>query len=138
MEDLARQMRDQARRYGEKMRDQARRRKAEYLGARVPADLKRKVIAHAERRGIPVSDLIRDTLEKAFGDLPDAVRETEKPAGSYPDVIGWELIELNRRMRCTGCGTELAVGERASLGLALGRGDHAILCRKCRPQTPTI
>ncbi len=135
MEDFARQMRDQARRYGETMREQARQRKAEYLGARVPAALKRKVIALAEQRGIPVSDLIRDVLEKAFADLPEASPQGTGTAASYPGVIGWETIELNQPMPCSACGRRLSAGERVSLGLTLGHGDHAILCRKCRPQS---
>lgn len=137
MEDFSRQMRDQARRFGESMREQARQRKAEYLGARVPAALKRKVIAHAEERGMAVSDLIRELLEKAFSDLPEPQPRSPMPHSSrpYPGVIGWELIDLNQDMHCSGCGQPLSAGTRVSLGLALAGGDHAILCRKCRPQT---
>ena len=137
MEDFSRQMRDQARRFGETMRDKARQRKAEYLGARVPAALKRRVIAQAEQRGIPVSDLIREVLERAFADLPEPSPHPYGNRPPYPGVIGWETIELNQPLPCTGCGRPLPTGERVSLGLALGQGDHAILCRKCRPQTPS-
>ncbi len=139
MEDFSSKMRDQARQFGESMRQQAReharQRKAEYLGARVPPSLKAKVIAHAEALSIPVSDLIRETLEKAFSELPD-VTPASKPASDnrFPGIIGWELIELNQAMPCSCCQTPLGSGERVSLGLALAGGEHAILCRRCRPQ----
>jgi len=144
MDDIRKTMRDMGRQYGEQMREQAReraeKRKAEYLGARVPAALREKVIARAEALGIPVSDLIREILEQAFAGTPDTrstVAETAAPAAAkpvdYSGIIGWETITLNQARPCTACGVLLTPGQEVTFGLALDSNDHAILCRKCRP-----
>lgn len=44
----------------------AMKRKEEFLGARVPKELRDKVTARANEEGIPVSILIRNILEEAF------------------------------------------------------------------------
>ena len=57
------------------MRDQAlsvaMKRKEEFLGARVPKELRDKVTARANEQGIPVSILIRNILEDAFKNHPN-------------------------------------------------------------------
>ena len=57
------------------MRDQAlsvaMKRKEEFLGARVPKELRDKVTARANEQGIPVSILIRNILEDAFKKHPN-------------------------------------------------------------------
>ena len=71
MRNVAQQRaRARARALRERARSQALRRKEEYLGARVSRDLKERVIAQARRMGIPVSILIRNVLEEAFGGEP--------------------------------------------------------------------
>ena len=142
MDDIRKTMRDMGRQYGERMREQVReraeKRKAEYLGARVPAALREKVIARAEVLGIPVSDLIRDILEQAFAGTPDVrpaaptVEQAREPV-NYPGIIGWETITLNQARACTACGVPLMPGQEVTFGLALDGDDHAILCRTCRP-----
>jgi len=147
MDDIRNTMRDMGRQYGEQMREQAReraeKRKAEYLGARVPAALREKVIARAEALGIPVSDLIREILEQAFAGAPEvrppaptmttpSVDAPAKPV-NYSGIIGWETITLNQARACTACGVPLMPGQEVTFGLALDGSDHAILCRKCRP-----
>lgn len=150
MDDIRKSMRDMGRQYGERMREEARqraeKRKAEYLGARVPAGLREKVIARAEALGIPVSDLIREILEQAFAGTP-SVNQDARPAAApaspaaerraepvnYSGIIGWETITLNQARACTACGVPLVPGQEVTFGLALDGNDHAILCRKCRP-----
>lgn len=145
MHDFARQMRDLGRKQSGIMREQARstamKRKEEYLGARVPKDLREKVIAKADSLGIPVSILIRNILEEAFkvqaSNEEKQARQTASPSGNkqeakYPGIIGWEEITLNKDMPCSGCSRVLSGGSVATWGLGLPREDHVILCDKCR------
>jgi len=120
-------------------------RKEEYLGARVPKELKEKVIKHAAGLGIPVSILIRKVLERTFSESNSDTssasvnNHTEIPQGGlgniatnkYPKVLGWERIRLNRRMACDGCGNNVASGVYATLGLSQQGDDHVILCDIC-------
>ncbi len=144
MRKVAEEMRDLGRKQAELMRGQAReramKRKEEYLGARVPRELKEKVIAHANRMDIPVSILIRNILEEAFADSQPDMGEVAVAGDSgktrdedrFPSVIGWEKIVLNRSMRCTGCNAELPSGAVVTLGLPIPGEDHVILCAKCK------
>lgn len=144
MQDFAREMRNlgrkQARLMSEKARETAMARKQEYLGARVPKELRDKVIARADALGIPVSILIRNILEDAFSEGGDVARpvasdDVSTVAGRgvrFPGVIGWEDIVLNRAMQCSACSRNLAAGSVVMLGLGAPGEDHAILCDKCR------
>lgn len=143
MQDFARHMREFGRKDAKKMRDQARlsamKRKEEYLGARVPKDLREKVIAKADGLGIPVSILIRNILEEAFRDADSGgarqARSSQSPearTGKFPGVIGWEEIRLNKDMPCSACSRMLRMGGIATLGLGAPGEDHVILCDKCR------
>ena len=123
----------------------AMKRKEEYLGARVPKELKERVIKHAAGLGIPVSILIRKVLEQAFSESDsDAsslsvsnqtamlqARSGNFEINKYPKVLGWERIRLNRRMACDGCGNNVESGVNATLGLSLQGDDHVILCDLC-------
>ena len=112
---------------------QAMRRKEEYLGARVPRELREKVIRRAQELAVPVSILIRNVLEDAFGGhaatAAPAPGVQSKPA--FEDVLGWEEITLNRAIACAHCGTGLKAGSRATLGLG-GVGGHVVLCGRCK------
>jgi len=144
MQDFARQMREFGRKQSRIMRDQARasamKRKEEYLGARVPKDLREKVIAKADSLGIPVSILIRNILEEAFKNQISSENTQTKPVSAtpgrhdkqFPDVIGWERITLNRDMSCSACSRVLPGGSVATIGLGMSRESHVILCEKCR------
>ena len=144
MRKVAEGMRDLGRKQAELMRGRAReramKRKEEYLGARVPRALKEKVIAHANRMGIPVSILIRNILEEAFagaesgaGEVPTSVKgDHASGEGRFPTIIGWEKIVLNRPMHCTGCTAELPSGTVVTLGFPVPGEDHVILCAKCK------
>ncbi len=144
MHDFAREIRNIGRKQARIMSDRARQtalaRKQEYLGARVPKELRDKVIAKAESLGIPVSILIRNILEKAFSDTAlndDANRAPDKtqiPAGDgrFPGVIGWEDITLNKSIPCSACRRRIGAGTVVMLGLGVPGEDHVILCDKCR------
>ena len=133
----------QARLMRDKARASAMKRKEEYLGARVPKELRAKVIAKASELGIPVSILIRNILEQAFsgegGYIKPATAQAETAAApggqkmtqTFPAVIGWEQITLNRDMQCSSCGVTLSTGSVVTLGLAAPGEDHVILCGKC-------
>jgi len=145
MFDIARQMRDEARKQAKHMRNEARstaaKRKEEYLGARVPKELREKVIAQADRLGISVSILIRDILEAAFSSAGEnssrsfqakRVPEAEKGERKFPRVIAWENITLNRDANCSGCATSLKATDAAFIGFGAPGEDHVILCAKCK------
>ena len=120
-------------------------RKEEYLGARVPKELKDKVIQRAAGLGIPVSILIRKVLEGAFSSEDSDVRWVEasqhaKPVAAkaeknmaiqYPNVLGWERIRLNRQKACEACGKKVEPGMHATLGLSLQGDEHIVLCDIC-------
>ena len=120
-------------------------RKEEFLGARVPRELKEKVLARAALLGIPVSILIRKILEGAFSENESeellaeagtAVRGGQNAPGkttatSFPTVLGWEKIKLNRRIECAGCGENIDSGTFAILGLSIRGDGHIILCDVC-------
>jgi len=148
MDKIAKAMRDMGQAQAQIRRDKARvsamKRKEEYLGARVPGELRAQVIARANELGIPVSILIRNILEEAFASVTTGVesapvaaragtavqRTMQKP--DYPSVIGWEQITLNRSMICTGCAREIEAGARVTLGLTSPGEDHVILCGNCK------
>lgn len=146
MRKMADEMRDLGRKQAELMRGKAQeralKRKEEYLGARVPRELKEKVIAHANRLGIPVSILIRNILDEAFSgpQAPAPATSTDDKKDTFhtrseqrfPAVIGWEEITLNRTMRCSACDAELEAGMVVTLGLPIPGEDHVILCAKCK------
>ena len=123
----------------------AMKRKEEYLGARVPKELKEKVITRAAELGIPVSILIRKLLEGAFseneldGKSLDSKKRADHPqdavgqiaARRYPTVLGWENIRLNRQTMCAGCGKKIGPGACVTLGLSVQGEEHIILCDIC-------
>ena len=120
------------------MRDRAvsiaMKRKEEYLGARVPKELRDRVIHRAKELGIPVSILIRNILEDAFKHEPvefQAPATAHKEVGSrFSSVLGWESIKLNRPIDCSGCGVPLTPGDDVTLGL--GAGEPVVLCDACK------
>jgi hypothetical protein len=123
----------------------AMKRKEEYLGARVPKELKEKVIERAAGLGIPVSILIRKVLEGAFSesaldekslDISTHVDPSQESSGGiaankFPTVLGWENIRLNRETMCAGCGKKIERGTCVTLGLSVQGEEHIILCDIC-------
>jgi len=122
----------------------ATKRKQEYLGARVPKQLREQVILKAEALGIPVSILIRNILTEYIDsqavDLELQARASQAGAsaegavsnkGAFDDVIGWDQLTLNKEMSCEHCRQKLKRGTAAVYGIVPGR-DHVIICRKCK------
>lgn len=114
----------------------AMKRKEEYLGARVPRELRDRVLQRSKDLGIPVSILIRNILEEAFKEAEAAAQTTSQvaPGGSMEEkfsaVLGWEKIVLNRNVVCSGCSISLQAGQEVTLGL--GAGEPIVLCDKCK------
>lgn len=108
----------------EKAESAALKRKEEFLGARVPKELRNRVIARANELGIPVSILIRNILEEAF--VGEHARAGKTPMS---EVLGWKDIKLQRGFSCSACGIPLAKGDGAHFGL--GASVATVLCRSC-------
>ena len=116
----------------------AMKRKEEYLGARVPKTLRDRVIERAKELGIPVSILIRNTLEEAFKESVEDERvvspvrssDNKKIPESFSSVIGWELIQLNKTLDCSACGLRLQKGIKANIGL--GSQQPVVICCACK------
>lgn len=142
-------IRDKAVNRAQAMRDKAlsmaMKRKEEFLGARVPKDLRDKVMDRAHGLGIPVSILIRNILEEAFRDQKSAVGmvpgqevspRTAQGTERFSAVLGWEMIRLNRQVGCSSCGRQLLPGASVTLGLVFGvvetGATHIILCDQCQ------
>ena len=141
MANSGRQMANQARARALEARERGLRRKEEFLGARVPKELRDKVIKRAESEGIPVSILIRKILEHAFADEHDtqpsaagvhsATSGTRSGSARFPNVLGWETISLHQRVLCSECGTPLSAGQKAVVGFSTTGGAPVTLCQEC-------
>ena len=127
----------------------AMKRKEEYLGARVPKELRDRVIHKADALGMPVSILIRNILEEAirsWGEATPATAAAVTGGGSvyadlarapvrFPNVLGWEEIRLNKSVNCAICGIRLEPGTSVTLGLAGPGEEHVVLCQRCMQVT---
>ena len=148
MQKSIKRYQEQAVRQAVKMREsafaQAMKRKEDYLGARVPRELKDRVLLRAQELGIPVSLLIRQVLEEAFGaaqgikvSVPVVRGDRHQESASdvsirFRAVLGWEEIILNRAVKCSGCGANLELGMRVTLGIGAANEQHVILCDLCK------
>ena len=117
----------------------AMKRKEEYLGARVPKALRDRVVEKAKKLGIPVSILIRNILEEAFKEVSSdegmsassvSANDKIKTSESFSSVIGWESIQLNKTVECSGCGLALQKGAKANIGL--GSQQPVVICCACK------
>jgi hypothetical protein len=127
----------------------AMKRKEEYLGARVPKELRDRVIQKADALGMPVSILIRNILEEAirsWGKATSPAAGAVSDDGSrhadmapapirFPNVLGWEEIRLNKSVNCGICGICLEPGASVTLGLAGPGEEHVVLCQRCKQVT---
>ncbi len=143
-------MREQAQLRAESMRNKAmaaaKKRKEEFLGARVPKELRDRVIEEAKEQGISVSILIRKILEEAFSDQVSVSKRYQHGAAqhnsvssernmgpeAFPSVLGWEEIKLNRQVACSGCGRTLQPGGQVTVGLSATGGSPVVLCNGCK------
>jgi hypothetical protein len=117
----------------------AMKRKEEYLGARVPKELRDRVIQRAKEMGIPVSILIRNTLEEAFkGTDSDQglvspvtnLTSAELTSDKFSAVLGWEKLLLNKTVSCSSCRVELKQATEAFLGI--GASEPIVICNACK------
>jgi len=117
----------------------AAKRKQEYLGARVPKELREKILLKAEAMRIPVSILIRNILSEYIDNqsvevAPEVVTSQESAANikrSFDDVIGWDQLTLNKEMVCEGCMQQMSKGSEVAYGIVPGKS-HVIICKKCK------
>jgi len=118
----------------------AAKRKQEYLGARVPKQLREKIILKAESLGIPVSILIRNILtDYVDNQIVDSIAESGAVSESdtavkrsFDDVIGWDQLTLNKEVVCENCSQMLSKGAEVVYGIVPGKS-HVIICKKCKP-----
>lgn len=117
----------------------AAKRKQEYLGARVPKELREKILLKAEEMRIPVSILIRNILleyidNQNVEEAQEVVTTRESVANtkrSFDDVIGWDHLTLNKEMLCEGCKQQMNKGSEVAYGIVPGKS-HVIVCKKCK------
>ena len=122
----------------------AMRRKEDYLGARVPKELKDRVIERARELDLPVSLLIRKVLEEAFGADAATAVDGASDAGSFGGpatendrfhgVLVWKGVELKRTHTCDRCGTSMSQHESAFMGFLAGSEGVVIVCNGCKGQ----
>lgn len=139
-------MREIAANRGRQMREQAmataKKRKEEFIGARVPKELRDKVIQRAKDEGVSVSILVRRVLEQAFNDS-DYVSATINNQQSRQDdkallkkkfsnVLGWETIFLNTQINCACCDKQMHEGDAATVGISLNGGAPIVVCNQCK------
>ena len=140
MHKIGKRSRDHAMKQARAMRDQAMviamKRKEEYLGARVPKELKERVMEKAKALNIPISILIRRILEDAFsGDgVPETADRVEavSPKLDFSDVIGWKSVELYTEQACDACATALPAGGTAAMGFTHSGANNVIICPACK------
>ena len=144
------EMREFAAKRGQEMReramDAAKKRKEEFIGARVPKALRDKVIQQAKVQGVSVSILVRQILEQAFNDEQKShCSSISNPAQAtiqkddkvllkqkFSNVLGWESITLNTQVSCACCAKELNEGDAATVGLTMNGSSPVVLCNRCK------
>jgi hypothetical protein len=127
----------------EKAMAMAKKRKEEFIGARVPKELREQLFARAEQEGLPVSLLLRRIVE-AYVRGPGLAAATAAPVSAPPidplisrfsHVLGWDKIALNRDVTCSACGKALRAGSDATVGFSATGGAPVILCSVCKGDT---
>ena len=143
------EMREFAAKRGREMREQAmaaaKKRKEEFIGARVPKELRDKVIKRAEGEGVSVSILVRRVLEQAFNDsdfVSTTINKQQKSQSreddkallkkKFSNVLGWETISLNTQVNCASCDKRMDEGDVATVGISLSGGSPVVLCNRCK------
>lgn len=140
--------REQMANRGLAMREQAlsmaKKRNEEFIGARLPKELRDKVLQRAEQEGVSVSILLRRIIEEVFNGT--SVRgDTERGSAKkndvlcahlktelIADVLGWEWLQLNKQVNCQGCRKRLLVGDSVLIGLKSSGGAPVVLCNQCK------
>ena len=114
----------------------AKKRKQEFIGARVPKELRDRIIATAASQAVPVSILVRRLLEEGLDHLcQSASRPTKavsQPEHLFPDVLGWEELRLNRAVSCARCNRRLDVGDQVLVGIGSPENPYVVICSDCK------
>ncbi len=61
----------------------------------------------------------------------EAAAPPRSPRGEFPEVVGWQVLILNRAKDCADCGAGLRSGDRAFVGLTESGLSPHTLCRNC-------
>ena len=134
-------------------RDSAR--KERVLHTRVPELLADELKKAAEAMRVPVSNLVRTVLEDAVSTLAAVNRRTEgellhlaqrlpasasssaapaaTPDAPLAGIVGFQPMALAKDAACTLCGTPLAAGNEAFLGIRAEPGPLVIVDAGCLP-----
>jgi hypothetical protein len=135
-----------------------RQRKERVLHTRVPEGLAVDLKRLADDLRVPVSNLVRASLENAIGamsalgrtagdeildlaerlpggrDKEQRAQQGSQAAAPLAGVIGYQPLTLVRGVACSLCGRELASGESVQLGIRADGPAPAILCPGCLPR----
>lgn len=134
-------------------------RKDRLIQTRVPRNLESTLKREARRRGVTVSQLIRNILSSTFDLVEDVVADVDQivtdsvalahqvsrgarrladsarsGAGtdSLTQVEAWNRVIVNRDVQCSRCETEIGKGGEAYAGFAAQPGPiRAWLCSRC-------
>lgn len=120
------------------------RRKDRLIQTRVDRRLQKLLVEQARARRISVSNLVRNTLEDAFGlgvsepgssaspSIDDEPSPSSEPAPALDHIYAWNSVILGREAECSRCGRSLDAGGRAFMGLSEDpTAPRAWLCLQC-------
>jgi len=143
--------------------DLSKPRKEKVLHTRVPAVLEEELKKLATNLRVPVSNVVRsilqdavETLDAVQGRAEDELRgvadrlharratrtdvvtdemapEVPKPTAPLAGIIGYQPLMLARDEQCTLCGSAIAVGQTAYLGVREVVGPRVLLNHACLP-----
>lgn len=89
------------------------------------------------------ADAARDRIRRRHGRrrraargaaAEDDIEEAEQvgaPEQGFPDVIGWQSLQLHRAQSCGACGTSIERGEQACAGVTARGVGGVFLCLAC-------
>jgi len=112
--------------------------KERVIHTRVPESLEAELRKRAEGLGISVSNLVRNVLGHAFGLVGDVVADSHAIARAARgervrvDIVAWQPLVMAKLGACARCGTALAKGARAALGVTDDGSPGPIVCTSCK------
>lgn len=115
--------------------------KDKVLNARIPEELDRELRAQAERLDVPVSQLVRNILQRTVdlvgnfsGNVEHLITDVVEDVAGFRDcalgegersalekriarVLAWQTVRLQQSARCAWSASRIEVGEEACLGI---------------------